>query len=42
MIGFLDKKGEFKEYKKLTAVNDRLKLTTVAHYSVGVYRTQIK
>lgn len=41
IIGFLDKKGEFKAYKKLTASNDRLKLTTVAHYSVGVYRTKI-
>jgi hypothetical protein len=42
MIGFLDKKGEFKEYKKLSATNNRLKLTTVAHYAVGVYRTKIK
>jgi hypothetical protein len=42
IIGFLDKKGQFKPYKKLSAANDRLKLTTVAHYSVGVYRTQIK
>lgn len=42
IIGFLDKKGQFKAYKKLSATNDHLTLNTVAHYSVGVYRTQIK
>ena len=42
IIGFLDKKGEFKAYKKLAVKNDRLKFTTLNHYYTGSYRTPQK
>lgn len=38
IIGFLDKKKEFKEYKLLTVQNDKLKLKVLKRYFVGVYR----
>lgn len=38
IIGFYDKKNQFKEYKKLSVKNEQLKLTTINHYSVGVYQ----
>jgi hypothetical protein len=42
IIGFLDKKKEFKAYKKLSVKNNQLKLTTINSYFVGVYKTKIK
>lgn len=41
IIGFYDKKNEFKEYKKLSVKNEQLKLTTINHYSVGVYQRKV-
>jgi hypothetical protein len=42
IIGFLDKKGEFKPYRKAAIKNEQLKLTRLASYYVGVYRTPQK
>jgi hypothetical protein len=39
IIGFLDKKGQFKEYKKVAIRNEQLKFTTLNSYYVGSYRT---
>lgn len=39
IIGFLDQKKEFKEYKMLTANGDKLKLVVLKKYAVGRYRT---
>lgn len=39
IIGFLDKKKEFKEYKMLTAKGDKMKLNTLKNYFTGRYRT---
>ncbi|MDD2793642.1 MAG: hypothetical protein PHD73_10730 [Sediminibacterium sp.] len=38
IIGFLDRKGEFKEYKKVAVKNEQLKITTINRYSVATYR----
>ena len=38
IIGFLDKKSEFKEYKQVTIKDNQMKLTTLRRYFVGVYR----
>ena len=38
IIGFLDKKKEFKEYKLLTAKGDKMRLIVLKRYRVGVYR----
>ena len=40
IIGFLDRDKSFKEYKMLTAKNDKLKLLVLHRYSVGRYRTE--
>jgi len=40
IIGFLDKKQEFKPYRKAAIKNDQLKLTKLASYYVGVTRTR--
>ncbi|HEX8459892.1 MAG TPA: hypothetical protein VF623_00615 [Segetibacter sp.] len=40
IIGFLDKEKNFKEYKMLTAVGDKLKLKVLNRYYVGSYRTE--
>lgn len=40
IIGFLDKKGQFKEYKLVSTKNDRLKISQLASYYVGAYRTK--
>lgn len=37
IIGFLDLKGNFKEYKLLSAKNDQLKLSTLKYYSTANY-----
>jgi hypothetical protein len=42
IIGFLDKKGQFKEYKKVAIRNEQLKFTTLNSYYVGSYRTPAK
>ena len=39
IIGFLDKEKRFREYKMLSATNDKLKLTVLKSYAVGVYST---
>lgn len=38
IIGFLDRKGEFKEYKKVAVKNEQVKITTINRYSVATYR----
>lgn len=40
IIGFLDKKEEFKPYKMVSFQNDRLRVRTIASYYVGSYKTQ--
>ena len=40
IIGFLDKKKEFKPYKMVSFQNDRLRVKTIASYYVGSYKTQ--
>lgn len=42
IIGFLDKKKEFKPYKMVSFQNDRLRVRTIASYYVGSYKTQQK
>lgn len=42
IIGFLDKKSEFKEYKQVAIKDNQMKLTTLKRYFVGVYRTESK
>ncbi len=42
IIGFLDKKGAFKEYKQVVVKNNQMKLTTLKKYFVGVYRNVIQ
>jgi hypothetical protein len=40
IIGFLDKDKKFKEYKMLTAKDDKLRLKVLKRYYVGSYRTE--
>jgi hypothetical protein len=40
IIGFLDKKKQFKEHKLLIVKNDQLQLKVLKRYYVGVYRDQ--
>lgn len=35
LIGFLDKEGNFKEYKKVSFINDQLRIKTTHSYYVG-------
>lgn len=42
IIGFLDEKKSFKEYKMLTAKGNRMKLTVLKNYYAGRYRTVTK
>jgi hypothetical protein len=37
-IGFLDKEGQFREYKKVYVVENRLKITALKHYAVATYQ----
>lgn len=37
IVGFLDKQGNFREYKKVYVKNNSLKVTTLRHYSVRSY-----
>lgn len=41
IIGFLDNKGEFKPYREVSFVNDRLRMHTLRTYSVGHYKTKV-
>jgi hypothetical protein len=38
IIGFMDAKGSFREYKLLSAKNNNLRLSTLKYYSVGSSR----
>ena len=38
IIGFLDKDGQFREYKKVYVVGDRLKITALRHYAVATHQ----
>lgn len=38
IIGFLDKDKQFREYKKVYVVGDRLKVTALKHYAVATYQ----
>lgn len=40
IIGFADKKGNFKEYRKAFIDNDRLRIVSLKSYFVGVYQTK--
>lgn len=40
IIGFLDKKQEFKPYKRVSFQNDRLQIKTINSYYVGSYKTK--
>lgn len=40
IIGFLDNKGDFKEYKKVSFSNDQLRIKTIRTYYVGYTRPQ--
>ena len=42
IVGFLDKKGLFKEYRKVSVKNEQLKINSLASYYVGSYRTTVK
>jgi hypothetical protein len=37
IIGFKDKEGNFREYKKVYVKDDHLKVTALRHYSVATY-----
>lgn len=41
IIGFLDKKGAFKPYKKVCVEKDQLKIITINKYAVSVYKQTI-
>lgn len=38
IVGFLDKDQQFREYKKVYVVGDRLKVTALKHYAVATYQ----
>lgn len=40
IIGFLDKDKQFREYKKVYVVGDRLKITALKHYAVATYQPE--
>jgi hypothetical protein len=40
IIGFADKKGNFKEYRKAFIDKDRLRIVSLKSYFVGVYQTK--
>lgn len=40
IIGFADKKGDFKEYRKAFIDNDKLRIVYLRSYFVGVYQTK--
>ncbi|MES2004880.1 MAG: hypothetical protein V4450_10195 [Bacteroidota bacterium] len=42
IIGFLDSKNQFKEYKKVSFKDEQLHVKTIQGYYVGAYRTRVK
>lgn len=42
IIGFLDMKNVFREYRKVSFKDDRLHISTINNFAVGAYRTKIK
>lgn len=42
IIGFLDEKKKFREYKMLSAKGNRMSLTVLKKYGIGRYRTVFK
>lgn len=40
IIGFLDKDKQFREYKKVYVVGERLKITALKHYAVATYQPE--
>ncbi len=40
ILGFFDRKEQFKEYKLVRVTNDRLKISTINYYSVGRYHNK--
>ncbi|MCE7066549.1 hypothetical protein [Dyadobacter sp. CY326] len=40
IIGFLDKAGEFKEYKLVQVKNQQLKISTIKHYARTLYKVK--
>jgi len=42
IIGFLDKDGKFREYKKVYVKNNSLKITALRHYAVTTRERKIK
>lgn len=42
IIGFLDEKGKFREYKMLAAKGSHMRLTVLKKYGVGRYKTVFK
>lgn len=38
IVGFKDKEGNFREYKKVYVKNDHLKVTALKHYAVATYQ----
>lgn len=42
LLGFKDKKGEFREYKTITATDDRISVKTSKYYTVTKYTTTVQ
>ncbi|MDI9365417.1 MAG: hypothetical protein QM541_10730 [Flavobacterium sp.] len=42
IIGFTDKKGNFKEYRKAFIDNDRLRIVSLKSYFVAAYKTKMQ
>ena len=42
IIGFLDKKGDFKEFKKVNFKEEQLHIKTIRSYYVGAYKTKVQ
>jgi hypothetical protein len=42
IIGFMDKDNQFREYKKVYVVGERLKITALKHYAVYTYQDEKK
>ncbi|WP_315814049.1 hypothetical protein [Paraflavitalea speifideaquila] len=40
IIGFMDKDNQFREYKKVYVVGERLKITALKHYAVYTYQDE--
>jgi hypothetical protein len=38
IIGFMDKENQFREYKKVYVIGNRLKITALKHYAVATYQ----